>query len=190
MATVTPTQQFCGILRERSAEHRSAGQLLFANGHYGQVVSILRQELDSLVRAVFLLSLEMEERHHYIHQTLNNEKWTRPNSRTQITDRHMVDLADSLHGWTNSVYKFGCAFIHLSLMADYRNENPFQQLPINEINDIKQHLNNYHGFPLEDDLSMTTVSPYLLRVLDKVSSNLECYIRSLEVGAEPYLFEI
>jgi len=177
---MTEAQQFCRILRERSAEHTSAGQLLSANAHYGQVVSILRQELDSLVRTVFLLSLDLEERQHYIQQTLNNEKWTKPNSRTQITDRHMVDLAGSLHGWTNSVYKLGCAFIHLSLMANYRNENPFQQLPSDEINDIKHHLNSYHGFPLQEDLSMMTISPYLLRVLEKVSSNLECYIASLE----------
>jgi len=177
---ITATQQFCQILRERSAEHTSAGRLLCANRHYGQVVSILRQELDSLVRAVFLLSVGLVEREHYIRQTLSNEKWTRRNSRTVITDRQMVNLADTLHGWTSSVYKLGCAFIHLSPMADYRNENPFQQLPVDEINDIKQHLNNYHSFPLNESLSMTTISPYLLRVLDKVSSNLECYIAYLE----------
>ncbi len=102
----------------------------------------------------------------------------------------MVDLADSLHGWTNSVYKLGCAFIHLSPMADYRNENPFQQLTIDEIDDIKQHLNNYHGFPLDKVLSIATVSPYLLRVLDKVSSNLECYIASLESETVRNLFDI
>lgn len=191
MVTLTPTQQFCRILRERSVEHVSAGQLLYTNGYYGQVVSILRQELDSLVRAVFLLSLEeIEERQHYIQQTLNGEKWTKPNSRTQITDRQMVDLSDFLFGWTSSVYKLGCAFIHLSPMADYRNENPFGQLPIDEINDIKQHLNNYHGFPLEEGLSMTTIEPYLLRVLDKVSSNLEYYIVRIENGIVPDIFEL
>jgi len=187
---MTETQQFCRILRERSAEHTSAGQLLCANRHYGQVVSILRQELDSLVRTVFLLTTDLTERQHYIQQTLNNEKWTRPNSRTVITDRQMVNLSDLLHGWTNSVYKLGCAFIHLSVMADYRNENPFQQLSVEEINDIKQHLNDYHGFPLDEDLSMITISPYLLRVLDKVSSNLEYYIGNLESGRVNSLLEL
>jgi hypothetical protein len=92
----------------------------------------------------------------------------------------MVDLAGTLHGWTNSVYKLGCAFIHLSPLADYKNTNPFQQLPQNEIADIKMHLNNYHGFSLSDDLNMTTIRLYLPMVLDKVSSNLECYIGYLE----------
>jgi len=102
----------------------------------------------------------------------------------------MVNLSDLLHGWTNSVYKLGCAFIHLSVMADYRNENPFQQLSVEEINDIKQHLNDYHGFPLDEDLSMITISPYLLRVLDKVSSNLEYYIGNLESGRVNSLLEL
>jgi len=79
----------------------------------------------------------------------------------------MVDLSDRLYGWANSVYKLGCAFIHLSPMGDYKNVNPFQQLSSIEIADIKQHLNHYHGFPLTDDLSMDTVNPYLLKVLKK-----------------------
>jgi hypothetical protein len=177
---MTPTEQFCKILRERSAEHMSAGRLMFVNRHHGQIISILRQELDSLVRAVFLLSKDLNTRAHFINQTLQNIKWTQPNSRTVITDRQMVDLTDTLHGWTNSVYKLGCAFIHLSPLANYKNGNPFQQLTQIEIADIKQHLHNYHGFNLADELSMQTIEPYLLAVLDKVSSNLECYIQYLE----------
>lgn len=177
---MTPTEKFCKILRERSAEHVSAGRLMHANEHYGQIISILRQELDSLVRAVFLLSKDLNTREHFINQTLQNIKWTQLNSRTVVTDRQMVDLANTLHGWTNSVYKLGCAFIHLTPLVDYKNGNPFQQLTQTEINDIKQHLHHYHSFNLTDDLNMTTIKPYLLKVLDKVSSNLECYIEYLE----------
>jgi len=78
---MTPLKQFCRILRERSAEHTSAGQLLFTNGHYGQVVAILRQELDSMVRVMFLLNQSLSDRRHFIGQTLQNTKWTLPNSR-------------------------------------------------------------------------------------------------------------
>jgi len=177
---MTPTEQFCNILRARYAEHISAGTLMHLNGHFGQVISILRQELDSLVRAIFLLSKDLNPRAHFINQTLQNVKWTQPNSKALVTDRQMVDLADTLHGWTNSVYKLGCAFIHLSPMADYKNANPFQQLSQTEIADIKRHLNYYHGFSLNDDLNMTTIRRYLPMVLDKVSSNLECYIEYLE----------
>jgi len=178
---MTQLEKFCRILKERSFEHSSAVELMFNNGHYGQVISILRQELDSLVRVIFLLNIpDLQNRNHYINQTLSNVKWTQPNSRTVITDRQMVELTDSLHGWTKSVYKLGCAFIHLSPLIDYKTENPFLQLAHNEIIDIKRHLNDYHGFPLTNELNIATISPYLLRVFNKVSSNLAYYIRELE----------
>jgi len=177
---MTETEQFCKILRERSAENIAAGLLLYNNGLYGQFISVLRQELDSLVRVVFLLSKELDVRQHFISQTLQNIKWTVPNSKTFVTDRNMVDLTDSLHGWTNSVYKLGCAFIHLSPMVDYKNSNPFQQLEQSEINAIKQHLHRYHSFQLATPLNMDTITPYLLKVLEKVSSNLKCYINDLK----------
>ena len=56
---MTETEQFCRILRERSVENISSGQLLFNNRLYGQLISVLRQELDSLVRSVFLLSKDI-----------------------------------------------------------------------------------------------------------------------------------
>lgn len=177
---MTQTENFCNILRERSSEHASAVQLLFHNHHYGQVIAILRQELDSLVRAVYLLSKDLETRQHFINLTLENLKWTQPGSRTSVTDREMVNLADRLYGWTNSVYKLGCAFIHLSPLADYRNTNPFEQLEPSEVENIKQHLNHYHGFPLSETLTMETIIPYLQKVFQKVNMNLVGYIQNLE----------
>ena len=41
-----------------------------------------------------------------------------------ITDKEMVELAQELQGWTESVYKFGCAFIHLSGLHDYNSRDP------------------------------------------------------------------
>ena len=176
---MTPTEQFCRILRARSAEHNAAAQLLFSQGLYAQIIAILRQELDSMARVIFLESQSLHNRQHYINQTLNNEKWTLVNTRKQITDRQMVDFANTLHGWTQSVYKLGCAFIHLSAMADYNHNNPFLQLPLSEQQDIKQHLHNYHNFPISNDLSILTVGPYLLKVLEKISNNLEFEIQTL-----------
>lgn len=92
----------------------------------------------------------------------------------------MVDLADNLCGWTQSVYKFGCAFIHLSSFHDYAFNNPFENMEYDEINSIKIHLNHYHGFPMANDLTLQSISFYLPMVFDKVQGNLECYIKNLE----------
>ena len=177
--TMTPVEKFCEILRQRSIEHRASAMLLFGNKHYGQVISVLRQELDSLVRTIFLLSKNLKEREHFINQTLNNQQWTLPESKTKITDRNMIDLANRLNGWTNSVYKLGCAFIHLSPFADYNNQNPFSHLPFEEVDNIKRHIHSYHGFPLESELNMQSIIPYLMHVFNKVSNNLGYYIEQL-----------
>lgn len=163
-------------------ENKNAINLMLQNHLYGQAISILRQELDSMIRVIFLLNeSNLSIRNHFINQTLNNTKWTLPNSRTIVTDRYMVDLANTLHGWTQSVYKLGCAFIHLSPMSDYKNENPFLQLSQNEIHDIMLHLNHYHGFPLTNNLTIESVTPYLLKVFTKVFDNLKYYIDELEI---------
>lgn len=49
---------FCRQVRSRSSEHASAILLLFQARHLGQVVSILRQELDSMIRTIYLLSIQ------------------------------------------------------------------------------------------------------------------------------------
>ena len=94
----------------------------------------------------------------------------------------MVDLAQSLQGWTQSVYKFGCAFIHLSGLHDYNDRDPLSQLPTQERADILGHCRYYHGGPTSDDAGFDALVPYLPRVLKKISGNLECYLASLEKG--------
>ncbi|NTW34125.1 MAG: hypothetical protein HGB12_16155 [Bacteroidetes bacterium] len=173
------TEQFCKIVRQRSKENKQAIGLLSRTGLTGQVMSVLRQELDSMVRVIFLLSQTIDEREHLINLTLTGEKW-KLRSKANVTDKQMVELADTLNGWTESVYKFGCAFIHLSLFHDYVFNDPFQNLGQDEIDSLKNHLNNYHGFPLTNDLTMQSISHYLPMVFDKIESNLECYVEHLE----------
>lgn len=174
-------ENFCKIVRQRSKENKQAISLLSRTGLTGQVMSVLRQELDSMVRVIFLLSKAIDERNHLINLTLTGKKWKLRNN-ANVTDKQMVELADSLNGWTESVYKFGCAFIHLSSFHDYTFNDPFENLEQNEIDSIKTHLNNYHGFPLTTELTMQSISFYLPMVFDKIEGNLECYIKNLEEG--------
>ncbi len=173
------TEQFCKIVRQRSKENKQAIRLLSRTGLTGQVMSVLRQELDSMVRVIFLLSQSIEERNHLINLTLTGKRW-KLHSNINITDKQMVELADTLNGWTGSVYKFGCAFIHLSSYHDYVFNDPFENLGQDEIDSIKTHLNNYHGFPLTTDLTMQSISVYLPMIFEKIEGNLECYIKELE----------
>lgn len=86
------------------------------------------------------------------------------------------------HGWTQSVYKFGCAFIHLSQFHDYLSVDPFSKIEANESDAIKHYLNQYHRFPLDAGLSIAMLRPYLVNVFDKISGNLAYYLDNLENG--------
>jgi hypothetical protein len=92
------TKTFCDAVRRRSKENRTAMARI---GHGGDAmspsISILRQELDSMVRVIWLLSITNEtERKRLIHATLSGRKWTAKTGRGKertITDREMVNLA-------------------------------------------------------------------------------------------------
>jgi hypothetical protein len=168
-------QKLCGIIRQRSCENKNAISVLVEKYLLGNAIAVLRQELDSMVRVIYLLSCPANKRQSLAQKTLNGERWN-------VTDRAMVDFSNQYIGWTKSVYKFGCAFIHLSQFHDYLAENPFAKMEQEEISIIKYHLNQYHDFRLEDDLSLQTLVPYILPVFKKISDNLEYYIKELEKG--------
>lgn len=173
---------FLRQVRSRSLEHQRAMELLASARLAGQMVSVLRQELDSMVRVIYLLTQSPERRELLIDASVRGEKWSQEASRAKVTDKEMVELAQRLQGWTQSVYKFGCAFIHLSGLHDYNDRDPLSQLPTEERRDILEHCRYYHGGPAPSAERFDDLVPYLPRVLEKIAGNLECYLESLENG--------
>jgi hypothetical protein len=114
---------FLRQVRSRSLEHRQAMQLLAPANLAGQMIAILRQELDSMVRVIYLLTQQPNRRRSLIEKSVSGERWHREGSRAAMTDREMIVIAHELQGWTQSVYKFGCAFIHLSSLHDYTTQS-------------------------------------------------------------------
>lgn len=171
---------FLRQVRSRSHENQHAIRLLGSARLAGQMISVLRQELDSMVRVIYLLAQDPVRRAQLIEDSVTGRKWTRDGTHAPVTDREMVELADSLQGWTRSVYKFGCAFIHLSALHDYNDRDPLMQLPEPERQDILDHCRHYHGGPFDGSATFADLVPYLPRVMDKLSSNLEHYLSDLE----------
>lgn len=180
----TDTQTFCEMVRNRSEENRRAIQCFPSpHGALSPAIAILRLELDSMVRVIYLLSVEdPDERSRLIRSTMQGEKWkvqTANGKLRNVTDREMVDRAQQLQGWTQSVYLFGCAFVHLSDFHNHLVQNPFQRLPDSEKQNILRHMREYHGGPLHDDPDMAELSAYVPRVFDKIAGNLKCYVDQL-----------
>lgn len=172
------------MIENRSDENRRA-MLCFDSLHrvLSPAFSVLRQELDSMIRVIYLLQVtDHVERKRLIQSTMNGEEWTVSTvkgKRRKITDREMVNIANNLEGWTKSVYKFGCAFIHLSNFHNYLVLDPFQKLSPEDKKDILSHMRYYHGGPSNEDPDIEEISVYLPRVFEKISDNLRCYIDEL-----------
>lgn len=171
---------FIRQIRSRSLEHARAMDLLAKAGLAGQMVSVLRQELDSMVRVIYLLTRKLDRREELIDASVRGERWSHRNSRRRVTDREMVDLANRLRYWTQSVYKFGCAFIHLSNLHDYNDRDPLLLLPEQERDHIITHCRAYHDGPPEGSETFAGLVSYLPKIFEKVSDNLEGYLEQLE----------
>ncbi len=181
-AASSTIQAFCRQVRARSREIEQGLHLLEMAGLHGLTVGLLRQELDSLVRVVYMLKQTPARREELAEASIEGRLWKQPTGKGRITDKEMVDLAQGLHGWTQSVYRFGCAFIHLSNCHDYLTRDPFGLLPQQEQRDILHHMRHYHGGPPGSSVTYRDLLPYLPRVFHKLSSNLEHYVQTLEQG--------
>ena len=150
-------------------------------------MSVLRQELDSMVRCVFLLSVtDMQYRERLIHDAVTGKAWRTVDGKHKVTDRDMVDLSGKLHGWTQNVYAFGCGFIHLSAFHDYKDRDPFESLTSDERRSIAHYLHYYHGFVMDQNTKLRDIENVLPGVFQKISDNLECYVKDLEAGSSLY----
>lgn len=183
----TDTHTFCMMIRNRSDENRRAMHCFsILHDVLSPAFSILRQELDSMIRVIYLLQIiDPVERRRLIQCTFRGEKWrvsTSKGKSRDVTDREMIDLAQQLQGWTRSVYRFGCAFVHLSDFHNHLTQNPFQKLSEEDKQDILSHMRYYHGGPLHDNPDMKEISEYLPQVFDKIADNLMCYLEQLERG--------
>ncbi len=136
-----------------------------------------------MIRVIYLLQItDFSERERLIKSTLIGDKWrvrTEKGKLRNLEDREMVDIAQHLQSWTQSVYKFGCAFVHLSDFHNHLAADPFQKLSDAERQDILSHMRHYHGGPLHDNPDMKEISEYLPRIFDKIADNLKCYLAAL-----------
>jgi hypothetical protein len=174
-------ETFVRQIRERSRENAKSLGLLHSESLHANVVSILRQELDSLVRVIFLLSqTDRSYRNALIADSVGGRPWTKKGRKGRITDREMVDLSKNLFNWAKNVYEFGCAFIHLSSFHDYAHRDPLESIPADERATIASYLNYYHLVHLGPDVTFSEILPLLPNVFKKIRDNLECYLKDLE----------
>jgi hypothetical protein len=174
-------KNFLNLLENRSNENRETISLLMSKMLIGNAISVLRQEIDTFIRVVYLAKLnDFRYREELMNRTLNGEKWVEKGKKRRITDREMVEIANELKGYVQYAYKFGCSFIHLSDSHNYKDKNPFEKLSSDDQSDIVFYLNYYHGYPLNLKLSIESVGGLIPSIFDKISNNMWCYTKHLE----------
>ncbi len=180
----TLINEFCKTVRERSIEHQKAVSILLENGIIGLAITVLRQEIDSLIRVSYLCSLGANsvELERLIANFVSGEKWDREtqNGQKRITDRQMVDLVAT--GWVTTVYDLGCKLIHLSEYHSYNRNDPFLKLNSESKTKIINYLKHHHEYPYET-ISKEQFTSYISKILKKIVDNTEYYLREIEENA-------
>jgi hypothetical protein len=176
--------RFTALVRERSRQHQAAFEHLMREGLHAPALSLVRQELDSMIRVIFLLGLSKPERSRLIRASLRGIQWTRPSKtnpakNVRITDREMADYAQNHHRWVQQVYRYGCNLIHLSDWHGYEQHDPTKNMTEIERNDVRAAMEQARGRHLEpiSFCSLLEHAPYAIK---KIAGNLECYVKDLE----------
>ncbi|RGP42231.1 hypothetical protein BPTFM16_02543 [Altererythrobacter insulae] len=180
-------RSFCALVKRRSEENEIAIAAIVSRGVFSPAVAVLRQEIDSMIRAIFLLSKEIPEREVLIQSVLAGGRWRWPGKKARITDKEMVDFALKYEGWTKVAYEFGCAFVHLSQFHNYESQNPLAGLRDEDREIILHYPRQYHGAPDTNEPTALELLSLIPSVFEKVKSNVQLYLEEIEAGRDPAL---
>lgn len=172
---------FCRQVNSRSQENFSAFHLSFHEKHYGNALSIIGQEIDSMIRVVYLLTIsDLDHREQLVADSVEGRKWKHKGTRKRITDREMVEATTRFEHWVNEVYKVRNGIIHLSNLHDYKERDPLTLISKQDRSEIIRHLRVYHNGPRQSKPTFEDVIPFLPKVLSKIQSHLTRYLDQLK----------
>lgn len=179
---------FVRMSEARSREHQQAMKVALDHGWLAIAGCVLRMELDSMMRAIYLL------RHPDVRDSILASCVAGKGFRVggkRIQDREVMEDAekamaeDAIHvsGWVKAVYEFGNEFVHLTNAHDYAVEDPFEVYDGRDA--VIKYLNHYHankvaGGPLDgSSATLHDLSSYAPYVLEKITVNLYIYLKNL-----------
>jgi hypothetical protein len=179
---ITPIEEYKKIVSQRLEENRKSFDLLFGIKHYGNCISIMRQELDQVVKLLFLLNSTKDDQKKFIESSINNHKWfivNSDNKKDYITEDVFTKYSETLDGWDKSIYEFGLAFGSLANTYNYGTKDPIKSMGENDKEKIYEYISEYHNknFPKDYDLSKLILE--LPTILNKISINLQKYMDRL-----------
>jgi len=158
---ITPLEEFKKIVFQRLEENQKSFDILFGLKHYGNCISIMRQELDQIIRLLFLLNSAKNVQKQLIESSINNHKWfviNKENKKDYITDEIISKYSESLKGWDKSIYEFGLAFGSLATTFNYGTKDPIKTMAENDRDKIYKYIIEYHDKDFPRDYNIKGAS--------------------------------
>lgn len=139
MTTISENAEaFCRTVEARSDEHHEAIGVALDKGWLAIVGCVLRMELDSMIRVMWLCG-HPDTRGQVLASCVAGEGFKAGGKR--IPDIELLKEAAG-EGWERAVCDFGNAFVHLTNMHDYAALDPFQAYE--HRGKLISYLNSYH----------------------------------------------
>jgi hypothetical protein len=174
--------EFKNMINSRLEENMKSFNLLFSMKHYGNCISIMCQELDQIIRLLFLLKSNPNARKQYITSSINNQKWhitDIDNHKDYVTDKLLLDFTKTLSGWDKGIYEFGFSFNSISHNYNYGSKNPINSLSASDRKVLYTYIQEYHVKSFPKDFSLDDIIPILPLIMELITINLKKYLASI-----------
>ena len=172
---------FLRVVRARSAENWTSFGALLKERNFGNAIALLRLEIDTFLRLVYLQSVDDVTASTLISDFLKGRRWKcRVKSKVRLVrDRDMVNLAKREYFWVEIAYDFGCQLIHLSKIHDYETVDPFAMMAPQAKQTIIDFLREYHQYQGQD-IDLPRFVAVVPKVMGKIRGKVRAYSSALE----------
>lgn len=165
-------------MEHRLEDARKSFDILYGMKHYGSCISLLCQELNQVVRVLYLLNTAPTERNRLIEFTLNDKKWyvaEEDRKKKYITDETFAAFANSFDGWEKAICEFGDSFRTVSSSLTHPTKDPVSALGSEERDKIHRYIASYHDGNFPENFTIEQLNPILPRVFDRIAERLREY---------------
>jgi|SRR5208282_4151651 len=179
---ITQNDEYKKLISHRMQENMKSFKLLFNIKHYGNCISIMCQELDQLIRLLFLLNSNSDEKKQFMYSAINSQRWyiiNNENKKEYVTDETLLKFAETLNDWDRSIYEFGFSFNDLSTNFNYGSRDPIKSMNERNRKKLYNYVKEYHVRDFPASFSLDDLIPVLPMIIEEISSKLNKYLERI-----------
>jgi hypothetical protein len=179
---ISESLEYKKMISNRLDENMKSFNLLFDLKHYGNCISIMCQELDQIVRLLYLINISPDYRKQLISSSINNQKWHIThvdNQKEYITDEILLDFSKMLNGWEKSIIEFGYLFKSISVNYNYGLRDPIKSMTDPDRLKLYVYIQEYHSSSFPKQFSTDEIIPILPMIMKLIGENMNNYLSKI-----------